>query len=184
VQTFSPTPSVFRASLMHRGVSLVVFFVCWFFSLNILQHFMTTYPLSAYELYEARLSGISWGIPQVKFTLLILGLIASVFILLWSLVVFLIIETTQVMIDDLGVFIHHAFLPQWLSRRLGSGRLSWKHIIQFDKKFFFFKVVGEPVSDQHQTSPILRFILVDHLEELVIIILERSPQLRWKQLHD
>ena len=91
----------------------------------------------------------------------------------------MLIEGTQVLVDDLGMQ-WNTILPGWLARRLGAGRLTWKQVTQVDKGRFFFQIHGEAPQEAPAPAfrPVLRFLVVDELERLMLLVLERSPNLK------
>jgi hypothetical protein len=75
-----------------------------------------------------------------------------------------------------------------LARRLGAGRLSWKEINTLEKHRLFFVLRGtegdgasRPSINASDKPVVLRFLLVDELERLILTILERSPNLRFEE---
>ena len=69
--------------------------------------------------------------------------------------------------------------PAPLARKLGAGRLPWKHVARLQRSgpFFVVRGGGQPAAGKAK-DPNLRFLMVDELERLVLTILERSPNLK------
>jgi hypothetical protein len=104
--------------------------------------------------------------------------------LLLSILGLILIEGTQVLVDEVGITVEHAGLPRTLGARLGAGHLPWKQVLRLEKgKVFFILKGGLPDGEpsdlltQHYARTTLKFLLVDELERLILIVLERSPNL-------
>jgi hypothetical protein len=107
------------------------------------------------------------------------AVIAGSLLLLATLLGVLMVEGSQVLVDELGLAVEHNALPAPLARKLGAGRLSWKRIARIERSgpFFVLRGGGEP-GPSGPEDPNLRFLMVDELERLVLMILERSPNLK------
>lgn len=108
---------------------------------------------------------------------------AAGLMLLLSLLVLLLVEGSHVLIDELGIAVEHSGMPGPLSRKLGSGRLPWKRVSAIERQGFFFVVRGggERTESGSITDPDLRFVMVEELERLVLTVIERSPNLKFKE---
>ncbi len=92
-------------------------------------------------------------------------------------------EGCQVVADELGIAVDLAALPGPLARRLGAGRLPWKHVTALRRKGPFFVLLGHErkPGESGPEDPVLRFLMVEEMERLVLLILERSPHLRFEE---
>jgi hypothetical protein len=104
--------------------------------------------------------------------------VAGSLLLLATLLGVLMVEGSQVMVDELGLSVDHNALPAPLARRLGAGRLLWKHVTRLERSGPFFVLRGGGGEPGSVKDPTLRFLLVDELERLILTILERSPHLK------
>lgn len=178
------SPLIFRPSLAQRALSALLFAGSWLVGIRALVLLCNNLPRITATLRQAVAAGEAT-------TLLWLWLIASVLLtlvggllLLLSALGLLLIEGTHVLVDELGITVEHAGLPQPLARRLGAGHLPWKQVIRLEKGRVFFILRGglppgeSPTSITAATSKsTLKFLLVDELERLILIILERSSNL-------
>ena len=126
--------------------------------------------------------------PWVAWTLMTLSIAAVVvggILLLASILGLVLIEGTQVMVDQLGVTVDLDYLPGTFARKLGAGRIPWKRVGGLRHSGPFFVILGDGCSpDQkirEEDLPTLRFLVVDELERLVNHILERSPNISLKE---
>jgi hypothetical protein len=106
--------------------------------------------------------------------------VAGGMLLLLSLLAFLVVEGTQILVDEMGLAVEVSTLPGPLARRLGAGRLGWKQITHLEKGLVFFRLRGGGEGQMPLPGlkpPTLRFLVVDHLDRLIHLILERSPNL-------
>jgi hypothetical protein len=112
--------------------------------------------------------------------------VAGGILLLLSVLFLLLIEGTQVLVDEMGISVELGPVPGALARRLGAGRLTWKQVARLDKGRVFFILRGEGEKDERAEGerrpvlPVLRFLVVDQLDRLILTILERSPNLQFR----
>lgn len=116
--------------------------------------------------------------------LLILTLAACVLAglaLLASLLGVLMVEGSQVLVDDLGIAVEHGAMPRPLAHRMGAGRLTWKQVaaVKREGPCFVIRGGGDPKSGTSRPEPNLRFLMVEDLERLILLVLERSPHVRF-----
>lgn len=116
----------------------------------------------------------------VVLVLAILTCLTGGLLLLFSGIFLVLIEGTQVLVDEEGITIEQSLLPTHLAHKFGSGRLGWKQIGKFEKRFCFFVIrPNKATSSEGMTIllPTLRFLMVDQIDRLVFMIIERSPNL-------
>ncbi len=176
----STSPLVFRPSPAQRTLALLLTLGSWFVGIQGLARLLQNVPRLLEALRVAQANGeptlALWVALIAGFTAIAGGGV----LLLAALLGWLLIEGTHVLVDEWGLTVDLHTLPRPLARRLGSGRLTWKQITQVRKGPFFFCIQGEAAPDapQEPPPPALRFLVVDELERLLILILERSPHLR------
>lgn len=174
------TPLAFRPSPAQRAIALLLCAGSWLVGVQGLARLLQNMP----HLTEAiRAANITGDPTLALWTALIAGLVAVVtggFLLLLAVLGLMLIEGTQVLVDDLGIAVELTILPGWLARRLGAGRLTWKQVTQVDKGRFFFQIHGKAPQEAPAPAfrPVLRFLVVDELERLMFLVLERSPNLK------
>ena len=175
------TPLLFRASLTQRGLAFLIFAGSWLAGVRAIADIVHRLPGIHFALQAARAAEE----PTAKlWTLLILGFAAALLagaLLLFSLLFALLVESTQITLDPLGLAVEIPALPAPLARRLGAGRLAWRRVASLDRKGFFFILKGNadgPPEPGELLDRDLRFLLVDQLERLVLMILEKSPNIR------
>jgi hypothetical protein len=110
------------------------------------------------------------------------AVVAGSLLLLGTLLGVLMVEGSQVLVDELGLAVEHNALPAPLARKFGAGRLLWKQISRIERSgpFFLLRGGGDPGS-QDRKDPNLRILLVDELERLILTVLERSPNLKQEE---
>lgn len=179
------SPLVFRPSLAQRTVSALLCAGSWIVGIRTLALILQNLPRLYWALKQAQAAGepTLW---------LWTGLISSVaacltggVLLLLGVLALLLVEGSQVLVDELGITVDLGGMPGFLARRLGAGRLAWKDVSAFEKRSFFFILQGGGDTSNNASismnASALRFLLVDELERLVLLILERSPNLRFKE---
>jgi len=186
MQTSSPSPSIFRASFFQRSLSFVIFCGCWLSSMSMLRQVAEKLPSLWTQVHFLKLEGESASFLYGSIGILAISGLASLVVLLLSLLFLILMETTQVVIDDIGITVQHHLIPLWLSRQLGGGRLTWKRIVRLKRNFFLFQLKAEPDPETPGSLKVLRihFVLVEYLEELITIIVNKSPHLKWTDPSD
>ena len=173
------SPLVFRPSFAQRAMAMLLFAGSWLVGVRALAQIMERLPILRASLKVAE----SAGEPTWSFWVAVIAAIGAVvagsILLLGTLMGVLMVEGSQVFVDDLGLTVEHNALPAPLARRFGAGRLLWKQVSRIERSgpFFILRGGGDPVR-LDQKDPNLRFLLVDELERLVLTILERSPNLK------
>jgi len=179
------TPLIFRPSIAQRAAALLLFAGSWLVGVRGLMHLIQNMPRL---LAMIRLAEVSDEPTWRLWTALVSSVAAcgaGGVLLMLSLLFLLLIEGTQVLVDEVGLSVELGSLPGILGRRLGAGRLSWKQVASLEKgRFFFILRNGGEQDPEKNLEPApkvtLRFLVVDHLDRLVLTILERSPNLRFE----
>lgn len=172
------TPQIYRPSGVQRTLAGLLCVGSWLVGARALFLLLDRLPdlQAALRVAQAHHGPVAW-----QWVLLIGSIAACVvagLLLLLSILAFLLVEGTQVGVDDLGIQVSCTTLPMFLSRRLGAGRLGWKEVTLLEKRAFFFVLKGGGDA-KVVAGPTLRFLLVEDLERLIHLILERCPNLRW-----
>lgn len=170
---------VFRPSFAQRAMAMLLFAGSWLVGVRALAQVLERLPILRVSLKTAEVALE----PTWSFWVAIVAAIGAVLVgsllLVGTLLGLLMVEGSQVLVDELGIAVEHNALPAPLGRKLGSGRLAWKRITRLERSgpFFVLRGGGEPTPD-FTKDPVLRFLMVDELERLVLTILERSPNLK------
>jgi hypothetical protein len=182
------TPLIFRPSLAQRSLTGLLFAGSWIMGIRLLVLLIHNLPRMHAALRLAQVSEEPtlwlWVSLAASITACVLGGI----LLVLSLTAMLLVEGTQVFVDEMGIAVECLAVPRRFARWLGAGRLTWKEIHTLEKHRLFFELRSGGEDASNATSirvanrpPVLRFLLVDELERLVLMILERSPNLRFKE---
>jgi len=173
------SPLVFRPSFAQRAMAMLLFAGSWLVGVRALAQVLERLPLLRVSLKVAETAGEPTWSFWIAIVAAIGAVVAGSLLLLGTLLVVLMVEGSQVLVDELGLSVDHAALPTPLARRLGAGRLPWKRIsgLEHTGPFFVLRGGGDPAPGAPR-DPDLRFLMVEELEILVLTILERSPNLR------
>lgn len=173
------SPLVFRPSFAQRAMAMLLFAGSWLVGVRALAQILERLPVLRASLRVAETAGDPTWSYWVAVTAAFGAVVAGSFLLLGTLVGVLMVEGSQILVDELGLSVEHSALPAPLARRFGGGRLLWKQISRIERSgpFFVIRGGGEPIVSLRK-DPNLRFLLVDELERLVLTILERSPNLK------
>ncbi len=174
------SPLVFRPSFAQRAMAVLLFAGSWLVGVRALAQVLEHLPALRMGLEVAQLTGEPTWSFYVAMVASVAALLAGSLLLLGTLLGVLLVEGSQVLVDDLGIAVEHMALPPFLARRLGAGRLPWKRVSRIARRGFFFVLEGggEPGQVLEPKDPTLRFLMVDQLERLVLLVLERSPNIR------
>lgn len=174
------TAAAFRASFAQRAMGVLLFAGSWMVGLRLGMELMDRMPHLWHLIKEVQHSGEGtlglWSLLAAS----VLATLIGGLLLLFSLIVVLMLEGTQVLVDDLGLAVEIGLMPAGLARRLGAGRLAWKRIGRIHRRgpFFIVEGGGEKAEPGQIVDPTLKFITVDELERLVLMVIERSPNLK------
>ncbi|MBI3131521.1 MAG: hypothetical protein HYZ13_09365 [Acidobacteria bacterium] len=175
------TPLAFRPSLLQRTTAMLLFAGSWMMGLRMGSELIRQVPRLWTHIHQAQAAGEpAFGLWLLFSAAILVGLVGIAGLLV-SLALVLLLEGTHVLADELGLTVQINSLPPTLARRAGAGRLSWKHVGLLHRSGPFFVV--EPARDAHPdpghlVEPTLRFLMVDELETLVTLIVDRSPNVR------
>jgi hypothetical protein len=160
-------------------MAMLLFAGSWLVGVRALAQILERLPVLRASLRVAETAGDPTWSYWVAVTAAFGAVVAGSFLLLGTLVGVLMVEGSQILVDDLGLTVEHSALPAPLARRFGAGRLLWKQISRIERSGPYFVLRGgaEPIVSLRK-DPTLRFLLVDELERLVLTILERSPNLK------
>jgi len=173
------SPLVFRPSFAQRAMAMLLFAGSWLVGVRALAQILERLPVLRASLKVAETAGEPTWSFWIAVTAAIGAVVAGSLLLLGTLLGVLMVEGSQVFVDDLGISVEHNALPTPLARRLGAGRLPWKHVARLERSGPFFVLRGgaEPESSG-PNDPTLRLLMVDELERLVLTIIERSPHIK------
>ncbi|MBP1771245.1 MAG: hypothetical protein H6P99_408 [Holophagaceae bacterium] len=173
------SPLVFRPSFAQRAMAMLLFAGSWLVGVRALAQIMERLPVLRASLKVAEAAGEPTWSFWVAVTAALGAVVAGGVLLLVTLFCVLMVEGSQVLVDELGLSVEHNALPAPLARKLGAGRLLWKQVSRLERSgpFFVVRGGGDP-GRALQDDPRLRFLMVDELERLVLIILKRSPNLK------
>lgn len=178
------SPLVFRPSGTQRALAGLLFAGSWLVGIRSLLQLTDNLPHRTAAFRQAAAMGEPTFALGFWIAATLLLCVAAGLLLLFALLGLLLMEGTQVLVDEGGITVEHAGLPRALARRLGAGHLPWKHLLRLEKGKVFFLLKGGPAPGDpedallaRQARVTLKFLVVDQLERLILIILERSPNL-------
>lgn len=178
------TPLVFRPSVAQRTLAALLCAGSWLVGVRALVLLVQLIPRLHAALWLARTTGEpTWGIWLVL-AAAVAGCVTGGLLLLLAVLALLLIEGCQVLVDDLGIAVALGGLPGALGCKLGAGRLTWKEVSVLEKGRFTFilRGGGDPAVKSSGPKPAtLRFLVVDEIERLVLMVIERSPNLRFPE---
>lgn len=178
------TPLVFRPSVAQRTLAALLCAGSWLVGVRALFLLFQLIPRLHAALWLARTTGEpTWNIWLVLAVAVAACLTGGILLLL-AVLALLLIEGCQVLVDELGIAVVLGGLPGALGRKLGAGRLTWKEVAALEKGRFTFilRGGGDPSAKLPPLKPtVLRFLVVDEIERLVLTVIERSPNLKFPE---
>jgi hypothetical protein len=173
------SPLVFRPSFAQRAMAMLLFAGSWLVGVRALAQIMERLPVLRASMKVAESAGEPTWSFWIAVTAAIGAVVAGSLLLLGTLLGVLMVEGSQVLVDELGLSVEHNALPASLARKLGAGRLLWKRVSGLERSgpFFVLRGGGEP-GYTGPRDPNLRILMVDELERLILTIFERSPNLK------
>ena len=176
------TPLVFRPSLAQRALAGLLCVGSWLVGVRAAAAFLESVPRLSRALRAAELAGEpTWGF-WLLLVAAVAALVAAGGLLLLSILGFLMVEGSVVLVDEIGISVEHHLMPGPFGRWLGAGRLAWKQVVGLGRTGPLFVLKGGPGETPDPVPPErLKFLLVEDLERLVNLVLERSPNLRFPE---
>ena len=177
------TPLVFRPSSLQRTLALLLCAGSWLVGARALASLLEQMPLLHAVIVAARAVGDDPWMAWLLMALAIAAVLVAGILLLASILGLVLMEGTQVFVDELGIAVELAYLPRGFAHWLGAGRIPWKQVgtLKRSGPLFVIQCDGRDSggASREPLSPI-RFLVVDEIERLVNLILERSPNISFK----
>lgn len=178
------SPLVFRPSLAQRALTGLLCAGSWLVGVRGMFLLLSNLPRLLAGLRQASAAGEPTLHLWIWIAVSVVLCLAGGLLLLFSMLGLILIEGTHILVDQAGITVEHAGLPRPLATRLGAGHLPWKYVKRLDKGKLFFILrggvpEGEPADalSAHYSKSTLKFLVVDQLERLILIVLERSSNL-------
>lgn len=179
------TPLVFRPSHLQRTLALLLCAGSWLVGARALASLLEQMPLLHQVIVQARAVGDDPWMAWLLMTLSIAAVLVAGVLLLASILGLVLMEGTQVFVDELGIAVQLAYLPRGFAHWLGAGRIPWKQVSALKRSGPLFVVQGDSRDSNsegasHEPLHPVRFLVVDEIERLVNLILDRSPNISFK----
>lgn len=174
------SPLIFRPSPTQRALAALLCAGSWLVGGRTLVLLLGNLPRLIATIRMASLTGDSIIRPWIGLVAAVGACAAGGALLLLSALGLLLIESSHVLVDELGISVDYVVLSGSMARRFGAGRLAWKQVggLAKGRLFFIVRGGGEAAEKGPESPSALRFLVVDELERLVLLILERSPNIR------
>lgn len=179
------TPLVFRPSPLQRTLALLLCTGSWLVGARALASLLEQMPWLRQVIVQARSAGDEPWSAWLLMALAILAVLVAGILLLASILGLVLMEGTQVFVDELGIAVELAFLPRGFAHWLGAGRIPWKQVGTVKRSGPLFVILADGGASSNERAsreamaPI-RFLVVDEIERLMNLILDRSPNISFK----
>jgi len=140
-------------------------------------------PILHGVIVQARAVGDDPWMAWLLMTLAIAAVLVAGILLLASILGLVLMEGTQVFVDELGIAVELGYLPSAFAHWLGAGRIPWKQVGTLKRSGPLFVILADgrdPDGTSGEPQSPIRLLVVDEIERLVNLILERSPNLSFK----
>jgi hypothetical protein len=172
-------PLVFRASAAQRAVSVSLALGCLLIAVRGGHAAALAAPKAWGQLKLAHsMGGEPTALIWLALAASLLALLAAGAALALSALAIALVEGTQVIVDGHGIAVECQLLPAPVARRLGAGRMRWEDVTGVGRRKARFVVTGGAGPDGPKRGGSIGFLFVDQLERLVLIVMERSPNLK------
>ena len=166
-------PLIFRPSHYHRVFAVLLFIGSWMVGIRGLAVLIDRAPKLMSCIRLARLAGEPAYFAWACIVGLLAGCLIYGFLMTASVLGLTLIEGTVVTVDTVGISVCYELLPRRLATYFGAGYLPWNKVIRLEKHGVFFILHGEQsIVGGISFKPSVKFIVVQELERLVLIILE------------
>ncbi|MDR2561547.1 MAG: hypothetical protein LBC63_07235 [Holophagales bacterium] len=173
------SPLVFRAGPAHRATALILALGCLLVSGRGMSLMIHNFPHIWFQLKVAQSqAGEPTFFIWASLVAACLAVLVSGIVLVLVIVMFLLIEGTHILTDELGISVECQLLPQPIARRLGAGRILWKNVTKIERRRMYFVIFGEDKPENKLNNAMIKFLLADHLDRLIFLIIDRSPNLK------
>jgi hypothetical protein len=155
----------------------------WLVGARALASLLEQMPLLHAVIVQARAVGDDPWMAWLLMALSIAAVLVAGILLLASILGLVLMEGTQVLADELGITVELAYLPRGFAHWLGAGRIPWKQVSTLKRAGPLFVILGDAkdhAGESREPSSPVRFLVVDEIERLVHLILERSPNISFK----
>jgi len=173
------SPLVFRASPAQRAAALVLALGCLLVSGRGMSLMIQTFPQMWFQLKVAQSQpGEPTFFIWASLAAACLAVLVSATVLVSVIVMFLLIEGTHILTDEFGICVECQLLPLPIARKLGAGRIPWKNVTKIERRRIYFVIHGEEKPESPLNNAMIKFLLADHLDRLIFLIMDRSPNLK------
>jgi len=173
------SPLVFRASPAQRATALILALGCLLVSGRGMSLMIQNFPSMWYQL---KLAQSQAGEPTffiwASLAAACLAMLISAIVLVLVIVMFLLIEGTNILTDELGISVECQLLPQPIAKRLGAGRILWTDVTKIERRRMYFVLYGQEKPENPLNNAMIKFLLADQLDRLIFLIIDRSPNLK------
>jgi len=175
----STTPLIFRASAAQRAVAVVLSLGCLLVAAYGAMLVIQNVPKIWHQLKLAQSQvGESTALIWLSLILACVALLVAGAVFLLAVFALTLIEGTQILVDDIGITVECYLLPGFIGRKFGTGRIIWKNVTKVEWRRMCFVLQGQTEPNVLKSKEIIRFLIVDELEHLIFLIIERSPNLK------
>jgi hypothetical protein len=173
------SPLVFRASLAQRATALILALGCLLVSGRGMSLMIQNFPQMWFQL---KLAQSQAGEPTffiwASLVAACIAVLVSAVVLVLVIIMFLLIEGTHILADELGISVECQLLPWPIARRLGAGRILWKNVTKIERRRMYFALYSQDQPDNPLNDAMIKFLLADQLDRLIFLIIDRSPNLK------
>ena len=169
---------MFRASAIQRAIAVTLALGCLLVAGRGMSLMIQNLPRIWYQFKLAQSQSEPTTLIWSSLVAACIAMLIAGVVLLLAILALMLIEGTQVLVDELGITVECPLLPGPIARRFGAGRLTWKNITKIERRKMCFVLHGGAEPNGANGKETVGFLLVDRLEYLIFLIMERSPNLK------
>jgi hypothetical protein len=175
------SPLIFKPSLFHRIFAVLLCVGSWIVGIRGLAILVKYTPKLMINMQIAKSVGESTFLPWIYIVALVVSFLIGILLLAVSILGYILIEGTNIIVDKIGITVTYELLPRRLATYFGAGYLPWNKVVRLEKHGIFFVLYSDRsnINDNgtisgYDLKPSVKFIIVNELERLVLTVFEYS----------
>jgi hypothetical protein len=172
---------IFRPSIFHRISAALLCMGSWMVGVRGLFMMVEYMPKVLVNIQIVKMAGEPTCLFWAYIVFLAVSCLVGGLLLATSILGFILIEGTNIVVDKIGITVAYTLLPKRLAVCFGAGYIPWNQVVRLEKRGVFFvlhsgqsSINGSGVDSSNKFGFSVKFIIVYELERLVLTIMQYS----------